>query len=151
MNDQPLIGPGNLKNTDRVIIRDPQHQEVKQIETREVVVTEPDGSERTLQVTEELVTVDGVVWDLSMYRSGSAPNLSVCNTCRFPPRRWWLWRPRSCHGLVTSNNAKLCATCGAIVCPGHRACGADGLFRCPPCDHAERWRQFWRKIFYARS
>ena len=130
-------------------ITDLQGEVVVEVRQNEYVVIDSDGSVTSYTHNRSIQLVDGSAWDPSMLRARPAIFVGVCEICR--NRDLSLFRRRrKTHGLVAMSRARICATCGALCCPGHRRLCSDNLWRCRRCSRRHGIKNILRPLFFER-
>jgi len=143
---RPIIAPP--ASYTQTIIRDVDGTPILEIGYSDYMVTNPDGSLTQHKVAENLMLVDGTIWNAGMMASKPPVLLGCCDDCRHPPLRG-MRRDAPTHGLVSLKRARHCRDCGKLACPRHiTRVAATNAWRCLSCAKKHRLGSWLRSVFF---
>ena len=127
------------------VIRDSSGTVILEVGLEKYSVTDASGTINTYSRSNNLVLVDGSVWNPShMIKPGIF--LGVCENCRHPQFSLFR-RQKPTHGLCALHNATRCVACHDLCCPSHSIlCGES--YKCPRCAKSHGLLSLLEVIFF---
>jgi len=135
----------NVRKDTTTQITDLNGNIILEVGLKEYTVRCSDGSIIHRRLNENIVLVDGTVWNPGLIMRGI--HVGVCDRCRRPS---FFGRPT--HGIVALQRARQCATCGTLCCPSHRRWSRrDHQWRCLRHHSLHLLKNLAHPIFFERK